>query len=862
MEDEMIRFIVSLLLATSIFADSNFEISSWESGGDFSPTENILLENRVTGKLRRALPSALEDDMFYLRFKDSQDKHSFFEGYPRADFFKQTYAYKIEDGAHSKWIRTKFYRKNRAQAFTDEVEIYFDKSFIYSPSVPALYYKENGKWEVLTATPQKPGALLIESTEPNTEIYYQGKMIATTPYRTRGYEAGVLNLSLKSPNSLLKSYLLVIKPGEVNEVMPQLVTFQPEQTPTLSTTQYEIPKSTTVDPYYGVLTPLNKELIALNADLERLKVQFDSIYGSTPKPAPSFVDEWTNLEYVSYKESYDQNRKLSYMKFTENFQDRLAYLTQTRSQIKAKMNKIEAEIKTINLKPIAFKWKLLDSAKAQYGLKFKFQSKDGRHDFSYKATSILTPSQSSSLIQDIEKRQADSSQFSIMLQNKAARIPNGDTILNRYYRYQKLDLLYKGEPIPMVGQFKLAPYVHDFPEVQAWLNADEIEAGKRLAQAEAQAKLLAMKRREIEAAQFQALFDQMRGEVVELDSGKFKYNRKQVFLSAYAMMKTEVTQEHFERIMGFNPSKFLNPKKPVHNVSHEQAHKFCKTVGGNLPTEAQWEYAARAGTNTYFFWGERAKDATPYAIFADNSFNEGAYSSVYGPAEVASKRPNPWGFYDVAGNVSEWTLDFDGLFSFSFFTSSRNPKGLDNTLNIWHERIFKGGSWRDEKKTLEHRKSDYEDPRYWGDMIGFRCVYPSHQTRTKEEIVKVLDKHKKKLEAKRKVEKAPIVKDTLNLDLPAVKDSVESTPKAVVPDTANSKSINPKTINPKTVDPKTPQPKALEPQPGESKSVEPKPMEPTPPKVSAEPAPKAPAPPKAPEPQPVVIPADQAPTPQ
>lgn len=843
----MIRFIVSLLLAASIFADSNFEISSWESGGDLSPTENILLENKVTGKLRRALPSALEGDMFYLRFKGSQDKHSFFEGYPKADFFKQTYAYKMESGTHSKWIRTKFYRKNRAQAFTDEVEVYFDKSFIYSSSVPALYYKEDGRWEVLTSTPQKPGALLIESAEPNTEIYYQGKMIATTPYRTRGYEAGVLDLSLKSPNSLLKSYLLIIKPGEINEVMPQLVTFQADQTPKLSTTEYEIPQATTVEPYYGVLTPLNKELMVLNNDLEMLKIQFDSIYGSTPQAAPSFVDEWTNLEYISYKENYDQNRKLSYMKFTENFQDRLAYLTQTRSQIKAKMNKIEAEIKTIDLKPIAFKWKLLDSAKAQYGLKFKFQSKDGRHDFSYKATSTLTPSQSTSLIQDIEKNQADSSQFTITLQNKAARIPNGDTILSRFYRYQKLALLYKGEAIPLVGQFKLASYIHDFPEVQAWLNADEIEAGKRLAQAEAQAKLLAMKRREIEAAQFQALFDQMRGEVVELDSGEFKYNRKQVFLSAFAMMKTEVTQGHFERIMGFNPSRFINPKKPVHNVSHKQALKFCKTVGGNLPTEAQWEYAARAGTNTYFFWGERAKDATPYAIFADNSLNEGAYSSVYGPAEVASKRPNPWGFYDVAGNVSEWTLDFDGLFSFSFFTSSRNPKGLDNTLNIWHERIFKGGSWRDEKKTLEHRKSDYEDPRYWADMIGFRCVYPSHQTRTQEEIVKILDKHKNKLDAKRRVQKKPVVKDTLNLDIPVVKDSVQAAPKA-----EETKSVVPKPAVPSQVESSSPQPKANP----QSKTADSEPKAETSTITTT-----APKPPQAPKPQPVVIPADQAPTP-
>lgn len=783
----MTRVLLVLIFVGLASANSNFMINSWNTQASVAPSDQLLLEDPVSGSLKRANPSALSDDVFYLRLKTDQNVHGFYEGYPKSEFFEKAYAFKMEAGTQSQWVRTKFYRTIKSQAFRDEEEVYFDKGFIYSAYVPTLYFKRDGKWESINSTASKPGALLIQSIPTGVEVYHRGVLLGKTPLRTQGYEAGVISLTLKHPKLADRTHLFQIKAGELNHLKVQMLDIQAPGESKISTQQYDLPKSKLVDPYYTQLNLVNKELQKVMAQIDTLKVVFDSVYGSAPRPAPKSIDEWQDIEYLNYKEEYLQTQKAAYMAFTEKLQDRLSYLTATRVSLKSSIQAIEAQVLDVMLQPQAFKWKLLDSAKSQYAFKFKFQSNSLGHDFMYKGTATLTTTQKDSLIQLLESKDTTQIKFNIQYQNKAARIPSQGKILKRYYRYQEFKLLQNNLAVALVGQFELAPYIKEFPEVFAWLNADELLLQERQAIAEAQAKLLAQKRREIEAAQYQDLLNQLRGEVIELDSGVFYYSRKNVTMSAFGVNSTEITQEHYERLTGKNPSSFKNPKKPVHNVSFNQARKFCKTAGGDLPTQAQWEYAARAGSNGYFFWGERSKDATPYAIYAENSLNEGIHSPTYGPQTVGSKRPNPWGLYDVAGNVSEWTLDFDGLFAFQIYVSSKDPTGLNNTLGIWHERIFKGGSWRDAKKLMEHTKSDYEDPRFWGDMIGFRCVYPAHQIVPKDTIVKIISKHQKNNDAKKTEEIIEIKKDTLDTTAPKVQPKPSPEVKPTKPEDANSK---------------------------------------------------------------------------
>ena len=123
---------------------------------------------------------------------------------------------------------------------------------------------------------------------------------------------------------------------------------------------------------------------------------------------------------------------------------------------------------------------------------------------------------------------------------------------------------------------------------------------------------------------------------------------------------TEVTQEQYQKVMGTNPSYFKGPQNPVETVSWADAVEFCrklsampaeKTAGHvyRLPTEAEWEYACRAGTTTAYSFGDDASRLGDYGWFGGNSDSK--------THQVGEKKPNAWGLYDMHGGVYEWCQD-------------------------------------------------------------------------------------------------------------------------------------------------------------------------------------------------------------
>ncbi len=154
--------------------------------------------------------------------------------------------------------------------------------------------------------------------------------------------------------------------------------------------------------------------------------------------------------------------------------------------------------------------------------------------------------------------------------------------------------------------------------------------------------------------------------------------------------KTEVTQAHYEAIIGANPSRFkeVGPNAPVEEVSWDDAMDFCialterertnkrlpKSYVYTLPTEAQWEYACRAGTTSPFA-------GHPSAM----AWSNGNSRETTHP--VAMLQPNNWGFYDMSGNVLEWCFDWYGDYPGG---SVKDPSGTKRG----HFRMARGGSWR------------------------------------------------------------------------------------------------------------------------------------------------------------------------
>ena len=191
----------------------------------------------------------------------------------------------------------------------------------------------------------------------------------------------------------------------------------------------------------------------------------------------------------------------------------------------------------------------------------------------------------------------------------------------------------------------------------------------------------------------------------------------------------EVTQKEFTSILdGENPSTFKGPQLPVHKVSWQTAMEFCKALTERekfagrmpehwhfiLPTEAQWEYACRAGTTNVFHFGNDEEALEDYAWFSANSKTGEAGTSR--PRNVGEKKPNQWGIHDMHGNMGEWCYDWYGkVYSPDGSVDPITEKASDF-------KVFRGGTYTDisERCRAAHRNRvspDTENP--W---IGFRLA--------------------------------------------------------------------------------------------------------------------------------------------
>jgi formylglycine-generating enzyme required for sulfatase activity len=194
----------------------------------------------------------------------------------------------------------------------------------------------------------------------------------------------------------------------------------------------------------------------------------------------------------------------------------------------------------------------------------------------------------------------------------------------------------------------------------------------------------------------------------------------------FYMQNTEVTQAQWETVMGSNPSNFDGcPSCPVENVPWNAVQEFIAEMNArgegtySLPTEAQWEYAARAGSTTAFYNGgitnEHGYDPNLDAIgwYVYNSSSE--------THPVAGKAPNAWGLYDMSGNVYEWCSDWFGDYSSGSVTDPTGPSS--GTF-----RVFRGGSWTSYARFCRSAERWYSIPQEHGDdYLGFRLVLSSGQ---------------------------------------------------------------------------------------------------------------------------------------
>jgi len=219
-------------------------------------------------------------------------------------------------------------------------------------------------------------------------------------------------------------------------------------------------------------------------------------------------------------------------------------------------------------------------------------------------------------------------------------------------------------------------------------------------------------------------------------SGRADEAPHHVKVDSFYIDRTPVTQEHFERVMGRNPSKRKDPKAPVERTQWVDAARFCNTSseldglkpcydpatwtcdfeanGYRLPTEAEWEYACRAGSSGRYGFGDDAGKLGRHAWFKQNS--EGRTHPV------GRKTPNAWGLLDMHGNIWQWCHDWydEGYFKES---ARENPRGPASGK----QRVLRGGAWESdaEKCRAAYRHKEFPvftDACFGADSYGFRRV--------------------------------------------------------------------------------------------------------------------------------------------
>ena len=208
--------------------------------------------------------------------------------------------------------------------------------------------------------------------------------------------------------------------------------------------------------------------------------------------------------------------------------------------------------------------------------------------------------------------------------------------------------------------------------------------------------------------------------MVYVDGGKFKrWNKKEeddelseyrVSVNSYLIDKTEVTQRDYRRVMGEYANDFSGCMEcPVENISWHDANEYATRIGKRLPTEAEWEYAARGGrysNGPELYSG--SDDIDEVAWFISNTKNK---------QPVGKKKPNALGIYDMSGNVWEWCSDWyhDDYF---LIAENSNPKGPEYGT----EKVCRGGSWFSNDIYCTPSRRYKLNPDYKDTNFGFRCV--------------------------------------------------------------------------------------------------------------------------------------------
>lgn len=755
-------------------ADRNFKVNpdQFKVGETVAPVPGMALATDGITLVAQKPFLPLQPGKIYLRHKLGPKEFQWVGGTINTTNFQKLHAFNLEKN-HLKVlevINLRFYATQNARAFQDETDIYFDKDYIYSSRVPKLFFMKNGRWQVLNEDPL-PGVIKFDMKQKNAAATILNEKVDNDIRLPFVAAPGTYVFSFVAPDYLPYVDIDVLNMGKVLVVSPALLPMEKTSAKqmNLKVTKESVVNAKTLEETEALHDAYILELQSAVDVVDTM--EFNGLYPQ-PKDAALLGIEPEDETYAFYRDQYESKRQNALAIWRES---KMGGVQEIDSVLKAKLDSLQklpfrgmlmptsvtAEFDTLapvpdstqtespavassNSLPASSLPATADSSlnadSAQLppapitkvkSLSLYFGMAGARYDVTWNGT---VPEVSMDTLYELLSQNSSNVKVYFTLQNnKPVWVYTDNVIPRRYhYRYTKLEVEVNGKLYVATGAFVLPEHIFKQEEVQEWLNPKPVESSSSVEVPSSSSEVVApvsSSSEEVKAPEpvMKLVNDKMRGQLALIDSGSFRYYGNVVTMSPFAIMTKEMTQNLFIQLMASiedttkrinDRSSFKDAQKPVHNISWNDAREVCKMLDGDLPTEAQWEFAARAGSNEGFLWTSDSATAGDYAIYRDNSYKAKKTDAAYGPQKVGSKKPNAWGLYDVSGNVAEWTRD--RYFMFSFYVGKSNPTGA----MFGSSKVYKGGSWKDKEKLLNLSTRDDEDPRYWSDGIGFRCVFP------------------------------------------------------------------------------------------------------------------------------------------